>query len=66
MKYKTLAELKAAFASGALADDGQTLLVVDNDCSHLYVDDECVYRGGGPEELIFEALELLGIPAQGA
>jgi hypothetical protein len=38
VKYKTLAELKAAYESGAVPKDAP--LVLDNDCSSVYVDDE--------------------------
>ncbi len=59
MKYKTLAELKAAYDSGAVPQDAS--LVLDNDSSYVYVGDEQVYEGGG-YELREEALTLLGIP----
>lgn len=59
MKYKSLAALKAAYESGELSRD--VPLVLDNDCSHVYVGGEKVYDGGG-YELREEALTLLGIP----
>jgi hypothetical protein len=67
-KYKTLAELKAAYESGEL-DREASPLVLDNDCSYVYVrgedesgvDDVCVYRGPG-YEIREEALTLAGIP----
>jgi hypothetical protein len=59
MKYKTLAELKAAYDSGELSLDAP--LVLDSDCSYVYHDDAQVYEGGG-YELREEALTLLGIP----
>lgn len=59
-KYKTLAELKAAYESGEL-DPEQSPLMLDNDNSTVWVDDECVYRGPG-YEIRGDALTLLGIP----
>lgn len=59
-KYKTLAELKAAYEKGEL-DRGASPLVLDNDNSTVYDDEECVYRGPG-YEIREEALTLLGIP----
>jgi hypothetical protein len=59
-KYKTLAELKAAYDSGEL-DPETSPLMLDNDCSTVYTDKECVYRGPG-YEIREEALTLLGIP----
>jgi hypothetical protein len=63
-KYKTLAELKAAYDSGELGRDD--VLVLDNDCSYAYAvtdgSDQQVFAGGGPAELIQEALTLLNIP----
>jgi hypothetical protein len=59
MKYKTLAELRAAYESGELSREHP--LVLDNDCSHVYADGKQVYAGDGPGDLP-EALDLLGIP----
>ena len=64
-KYNTLAELKAAYDSGEL-DPDESPLVLDNDCSFVYVptaedESECVYRGPG-YEIREEALTLAGIP----
>lgn len=61
-KYATLAELKAAYDSGELSRD--VPLVVDNDYSSVYPEGGAVFEGGGASELIWEALELLGIPAE--
>lgn len=60
LKYKTLAELKAAYESGAL-DPEESPLMLDNDNSTVYDGDGCVYRGPG-YEIREEALTLLGIP----
>ncbi len=63
MRYESLDDLRRAFAAGELDDgDGGQHLVVDNDGSHLCVGDRRVYAGGGPGELVHEALDLLGIP----
>jgi hypothetical protein len=59
-KYKTLAELKAAYENGEL-DPEASPLMLDNDNSTVYTDEGCVYRGPG-YEIREEALTLLGIP----
>jgi hypothetical protein len=65
MKYKSLAELKEAFASGELKGD-ENRLIIDNDQSYMYVGGVPVFRGGGPSDLIWEAMSLLGIECDGA
>jgi hypothetical protein len=69
-KYETLAEIKEAYESVEL-NSIDSPLVIDNDCSAVYVEDEegryvKVFEGGGPEDLLGEALDLLGIPHRGA
>lgn len=61
MKYKTLAQLKAAYESGELSKDCP--LILDNDLSLVWDDatDEQVYSGPG-YEIREEALDLCGIP----
>jgi hypothetical protein len=67
-RYKTLAELKAAFDKHEL--DVQDFLVIDNDSTAVWVSDEHgnyhasakVFEGGTPTRLLREALTLLGIP----
>lgn len=59
--YSSLHELQQAYASGALSATAHRL-ILDNDHSYLYVGEEPVYRGPGPEVLLREALDLLGIP----
>lgn len=72
VKYKTLAELKAAYDSGEIPRDEP--LWLDNDTSHLYDhwnyprdDDEaqesavCVFSME-PYVIMTQALDLLGIP----
>ncbi len=68
-KYKTLAELKVAYDSGEL--NQESVLTIDNDnCFVFLVKDgvfesaDPVFMGGGPNELIWVALALLGIPAE--
>lgn len=61
MKYTTLAQLRKAYESGEL-DKEASPLVLDNDCSFVYHNGECVYRGDGPHVLCLEALEMLKIP----
>jgi len=57
----SLEELRALYTGGMLTDDDT--LIMDNDYSFLYVQEKCVFRGGGPKELIHEALDLLGVPS---
>lgn len=63
MKYETLKALKAAYDSGELAKSNP--LMLDNDCTFVYTDDAKVFNGGMPEDLLREALALLGIPNEG-
>ena len=61
MKYNTLKELKKAYDTGKLTEP----LMIDNDCTFVYVDDKEVFNGGSPDhDLLWEALKLLGIPAE--
>jgi hypothetical protein len=66
--YHSLADLQAAFQDGRL-DPVRDKLTLDNDHSYLCSDSEdsddseaYPYEGEGPEELLREALDLLGIP----
>lgn len=61
--YADLSQLRAAYTTGELNPD--TPLVLDNDCSYVYVDGRCVYRGEG-YALREEALNLLAIPWENA
>lgn len=61
-KFTTLAEVKAAYGRGEL----KYPMVIDNDFTSIYNDDECVYEGEGPMLLLGEALDLLGIPHEPA
>ena len=63
--YSSLKDLQRAYASGALSQTAHRL-VLDNDSSYLYVGEEPVYRGDGPEVLLREALDLLGIAWENA
>jgi len=64
MKYETLEELVEAYEIGEL--DEENPIYLDNDCSFVYEirdeDSGQVFNGGGPRELLEQALELLGIP----
>lgn len=61
MKYKTLRELRKAYKSGELKKDDSPV-VIDNDCTFVYHQGECVFRADGPHILCLEALDLLCIP----
>jgi len=69
MKYKTLAELKAAYDSGELPKECP--LILDNDCVGVHIpltpdygEQEKVFGGFdyGPNVVLEEALDMLGIP----
>lgn len=61
LKYKNYKELKAAYDSGELSRENK--LHLDNDCTFVYVDEECVFRGDGYKDI--EELALLcGFPAE--
>lgn len=60
MRYATLAELRAAYASGEVTAP----LAIDNDQTTVYTDDEKVFEAH-PEQLLEDALDLLGIPHEG-
>lgn len=70
LKYKTLADLKAAYDSGELSRG--CWMTLDNDTTPVYLrpDEEdmgeCVFDGGSPEQLLEQALTLLGIPWESA
>jgi hypothetical protein len=70
-RYGTLRQLQVAYATGDIAKP----LMIDNDATTVYVpgpggedgdDWECVFDGGNPVGLLEAALDLLGIPHQGA
>lgn len=70
MKYKGLSELRDAFARGEIPGGK---LIIDNDYCFCMIPPaeeggewEKVYAGGGPDDLIWEAMRLLGIPCEGA
>ena len=78
--YTTLAELAAAYKAGEIKCFDGTVppLILDNDCStvHVYVDSddddewEPVFRSDYPPDapggILEQALDLLGIPHEGA
>lgn len=68
MKYKTVADLAEAYKSGEISEDDP--LWLDSDRASVWVsvnpddadsDEEQVF-GMHPEKILYEALELLGIP----
>lgn len=69
-KYRNIKQLAAAYQSGELSRDD--ILWIDNDDIHVYTggyddDDDnrqCVFRSD-PVEALFDALDMLGIPAEG-
>ena len=70
-RYKTLAELVSAIKDGSIDVKEQDLsLTIDNDSCYMYgndeVDDDTLFDGGMPGELLTQALELLGVPWQNA
>lgn len=61
--YESLTEIVEAKRSGALPKS--FVMWIDNDCTGAHVSSgRSVYEGPGPEELLFEALEILGIKAR--
>jgi hypothetical protein len=69
-RYQTLAELAAAYKAGEVT----VPVTLDNDATFLYVPESAdpdgewtqVFDGGHPQELLEAALDLLGVPHQGA
>lgn len=62
-RIKYLSDLQAAYADGQIPADAR--LVIDNDSTSVWVDDEPVFEMH-PAELLEEALALLGIPNEPA
>lgn len=62
-KYRSLEELSTAYKKGELSEDVGDILRIDNDTCFVYCNDEKVFEAD-PEELLEEALELLGIPTE--
>jgi hypothetical protein len=72
MRYETIAQLAAAYASGEL-DRTSNPVVLDNDSTNVFAEDVDrpgefvkVFSGGGPEDLLREVLDLLGVPYEDA
>jgi hypothetical protein len=63
--YKTLKSLQAAYKSGELSRKHK--LMLDNDDTFVWGpgDEGRCFDGGNPEDLLREALTLLGIPHEG-
>ena len=60
MHFTSLEELQRAYMSSTLSK-AKDRVIIDHDSSYLYVNDEPVYHGPGPEALAREAFDLLGI-----
>jgi hypothetical protein len=58
MRYDTLRQLSDAIAAGTVKD---AVLMLDNDSTSVYEDAECVFEMH-PDDLLEQALDLLGIP----
>lgn len=58
-KYKTLAELQQAYKTGEITAP----LMLDNDSTDVYDNEEDVFEMH-PEQVLEEALALLGIPSE--
>lgn len=56
---RSLKELKEMYDLGNLSKDD--ILWIDNDCTGIW-SEKVDFRGAGPEDLLQEALTLLGIP----
>lgn len=56
-KYKTLAELQRAYDRGDVTEP----LMLDNDDTNAYEGDEKVFSAH-PDQVLEDALDLLGIP----
>lgn len=63
MKYKTLEQLRDAYASGELSQDD--VMIIDNDTVFVFENETKVFRSD-PDTLLEDALQLLGIPSEGA
>jgi hypothetical protein len=66
LRYKTVAELQVAYRSGELK--AEEALMLDNDSTDAYRDDEAdeleseLVFSMHPDQLLEQALDLLGIP----
>ncbi len=61
--YDNLKQLQAAYKSGELSRKKK--LMLDNDDTFVFGKDDRIFSGGNPEDLLREALTLLGIPHEG-
>lgn len=64
MRYTNLQQVMDAFANGAL-NAHEHCMIIDNDEVFLYDGDERVFDAD-PDDVMFEALDLLGIPSESA
>jgi hypothetical protein len=65
VKYKNLKQLKKALDNKEIPEE-DAYIIVDNDTTFVYHGDTKVFEGGMPEDLLHEALELLGINSEPA
>lgn len=65
LKYESLKAVQEAFQSGEL-DRETSYIEIDNDQTYMYVDDEKVFDGATPGDLLEAALALLVIPNEPA
>lgn len=61
MRYNTLKKLLEAVKGGEIND---VLLWLDNDTTYVYVNDDEKVFNMHPDELLWQALDLLGIPTE--
>lgn len=63
LRYENLSELRNAYALGEVTEP----VMADNDTVDAHIDDEdeeAHVFSAHPEDLLFEALKLLGVPAE--
>jgi len=63
-RYRTVAELRIAYDTGRLSRD-DAVLCLDNDDTHVHDETGRVFSMP-PDELLAQALDLLGIPHEPA
>lgn len=69
MKYQNLAEVFIAFQKGELDRKKHTMIIDNDSCFLISIEeelDETLFKCGGPEDLVFQALMFLNIPVESA